>query len=201
MRVFSISSHTWKKLQIVCKPDLSQSRDFFFLAIFHLLLLLESCHDLLNPPFLVFFNDYFTLYLRKGGLHLLWPLVGLTPCNFFTHALSWFWKAAFPFFLAKCRLFSTKKLGKFWKSLFFNCKTRLNFLFLNLFPNFPISNKMKKNTGEKEDISRVITNHSGAGCSQNNCIMHGQGNAYFKNLPHSDSITQLHSPEKNKLHK
>ncbi len=72
-----------------------------------------------QPPFLVFFNDYFTVYLRKGGLYLLWPLVGLSPCNFFTHALSWVWKAVFSFFLAKFRLFSTKKLGKFWKSLFF----------------------------------------------------------------------------------
>lgn len=42
---------------------------------------------------------------------------------------------------------------------------------------------MKKNTGEKEDISKVITNHRGAGCSQNNCIMHRQGSAYLENPP------------------
>ncbi len=98
------------------------------------------------------------MYLRKGGLYLLWPLLGLSPCNLFTHVLSWVWKAAFPFFLAKFRLFSTKKLGKFW-NFFFSSVNPTKFSLLKSFSKFFNIKNMKKNSGEKEDIRRVITNH------------------------------------------
>jgi hypothetical protein len=63
------------------------------------------------------------------------------------------------FFSDEVSPFLHKEIGKFLEKFVFQVKIRLNFLFKMFFPKFFNIKKMKKNTGGKEDISRVTTNH------------------------------------------